>query len=333
MKKQKRKNKITYLCIVAFYLFIVAGINLGFIGRHLQAVLIPVGINMILAMSLNLIVGFLGELTLGHAGFMSVGAYGGSLFAIATADALPDGVRFVLAMAVGAVVAMVFGVIIGIPVLRLKGDYLAIVTLAFGEIIRSVILNLKFTGGAAGLKGTPNDTTLFWVYTVVLVCAVFIGNFTTSQQGRQITAVRDNVIAAEACGVPVTACKLTAFVVAAAFAGVAGVLYSHNISVLTASVFDYNRSIEILVIVVLGGMGSLRGSIISAAVVTLLPEMLRFVGDYRLLIYSVVLIIAMLLGNNRRFAAMWGELKMKLNRRTQKLKSRFGRKKGAVTGE
>ena len=311
MKLKKRKNLITYALIVVFYLGIVVGTATGLIGRHIQAVLIPVGINMILALSLNLIVGFLGELTLGHAGFMSVGAYSGSLFAIATADVLPTLIRFPLAMVVGGLVAGAFGLLIGIPVLRLKGDYLAIVTLAFGEIIRSVIINLKFTGGAAGLKGTPNDTSMLVVYGVVLLSCVAFGNLSTSSHGRAITAIRDNRIAAESGGIAVNKYKLLVFAMAAFFAGVAGVLYSHNISVLNAATFDYNKSIEILVIVVLGGMGSLRGSVIAAAVITLLPELLRFVGDYRLLIYAVVLITVMLLSNNRTFMAVQTTLKMR----------------------
>lgn len=300
-KQQTRKKYITLgsvaLVAVLMYVLCVTGVA----TRQIQSLLVPICINVILAVSLNITVGFLGELTLGHAGFMSVGAYAGCLFSIATADVLPTLVRFPLAMLIGGIVAAVFGIIIGIPVLRLKGDYLAIVTLAFGEIIRSVIINLDFTGGASGLKGTPQDSTFLVAAIVVLITLVIAFNLTQSKQGRAIMALRDNRIAAEAMGINVTYYKLLAFVVAAFFAGVAGVLYGHNLSILQASTFDYNYSIEILVMVVLGGMGSILGSVISAVILTLLPELLRFMQDYRMLIYAVVLIIIMILNSSDSF--------------------------------
>lgn len=187
-------------------------------SRHLQSMLVPICINIILAVSLNLVVGILGELSLGHAGFMSVGAYAGCLFSIAMQEVLPTFVRFPLAMLVGGLVAAVFGIIVGVPVLRLKGDYLAIVTLAFGEIIRSIIINLDFTGGASGLKNTPQDATFAASFVVVMLTLVVILNLVNSKQGRAIMSLRDNTIAAESCGIHVSYYKLMAFVVAAFFA-------------------------------------------------------------------------------------------------------------------
>ncbi len=309
--KTKKSNLITYGIVIALFAVVAVMVFSGMASRHMQSVLVPVCINIILAISLNLVVGFLGELSLGHAGFMSVGAYAGCLFAVYTADFLPMIVRFPIAMLIGGIVAAIFGVIIGIPVLRLSGDYLAIVTLAAGEIIRSLVINVGFTGGAAGLKGTPQDSNFVIAFIVVLITMFVIMNFVDSKHGRAIKAMRDNKIAAEACGVNLKSYKLLAFVLGAFFAGVAGVLYGHNFSILTADVFDYNRSIEILVIVVLGGLGSIRGSIISAVIITVLPEALRSFADYRMLIYAIVLIMMMLLNSSEKGKAIMGKLNFK----------------------
>lgn len=307
-KIQTRKKYISLGVILAASVLMLILNEMGFVSRHLQSMLVPICINIILAVSLNITVGFLGELTLGHAGFMSVGAYAGCLFSIATQDVLPMLVRFPLAMLVGGIVAALFGVLIGIPVLRLKGDYLAIVTLAFGEIIRSIIINLDFTGGASGLKGTPQDSTFLISIVVVFITLIIAFNLKQSKHGRAIMALRDNRIAAEAMGINVTYFRLLAFVIAAFFAGVAGVLYGHNISILQAGTFDYNKSIEILVMVVLGGMGSIVGSVVAAIILTVLPEMLRFLQDYRMLIYAVVLIIIMIFNSSERFAGIRSHL-------------------------
>ena len=307
-KKPLAGNLITLAILCALFVLVLILMEAGALTRHIRSMLVPICINIILAVSLNLTVGFLGELTLGHAGFMSVGAYAGCLFSIAMQDILPTAVRFPLAMLVGGLVAAVFGVLIGIPVLRLHGDYLAIVTLAFGEIIRSVIINLEFTGGAAGLKGTPQDSTFVIAFIVVIITLLVIMNLVNSRHGRAIMAIRDNRIAAEASGINVTYFRMLAFVVAAFFAGVAGVLYGHNLSILSAGTFDYNKSIELLVIVVLGGMGSIHGSVISAIIITVLPEALRELADFRMLIYALVLIVMMLLNASPRFAALKGKL-------------------------
>ena len=307
MKKMlNRKNILTAAFAVALYGLIFLLVQTGALSRHFQSLLVPVGINVILAVSLNLTVGFLGELTLGHAGFMSVGAYAGCLFTLNST--LPMAIKFPLGMLIGGLCAAVFGVIIGVPALRLKGDYLAIVTLAFGEIIRSVVTNLPFTGGAGGLKKIERASNFTIVFIVAIIAIVVISNLVKSRHGRAICAIRDNVIAAESVGINVVYYKLVAFTVAAFFAGVAGVLYGHNLGILKPDTFDFNKSIEILVFVVLGGMGSIRGSIISAVVVTVLPEVLRGMEDYRMPAYAIVLILIMLLNASPRFAALKNRL-------------------------
>ena len=302
-KKTLHNKLLTYGLVAILFGAAVLLNTLGLLSRQMQSLLVPITINIMLAVSLNLAVGFLGELTLGHAGFMSVGAYAGCLFSIAVQDTLPTAIRFPLAMLIGGLVAAVFGLLIGIPVLRLKGDYLAIVTLAFGEIIRSIIINLDFTGGAAGLKGTPQDANYIIGFILVFITLFVIINLVDSRHGRAIMAIRDNRISAEASGINVTNYKIMVFVIAAFFAGIAGVLYGHNLSILTAGTFDYNKSIEILVIVVLGGMGSIRGSVIAAVLITVLPEALRSLKDYRMIIYALLLIIVMILNANPAFNA------------------------------
>ncbi|MEY8382866.1 branched-chain amino acid ABC transporter permease [Christensenellaceae bacterium 44-20] len=317
MKKMlNKKNIFTAIFALAVYGVLFALVQAGALSRHFQSLLVPVGVNIILAVSLNLTVGFLGELTLGHAGFMSVGAYAGCLFTLSST--LPMAIKFPLGMLVGGLVAALFGVIIGIPALRLKGDYLAIVTLAFGEIIRSVVTNLSFTGGAGGLKKIEKASTFTIVFIVAAITVVIISNLVKSRHGRAICAIRDNVIAAESAGINVVYYKLLAFTVAAFFAGVAGVLYGHNLGILKPDTFDFNKSIEILVIVVLGGMGSIRGSILSAIIVTVLPEVLRGMEDYRMLAYAIVLIVIMLLNASPRFAVLKNKLIRKSGKKAKK---------------
>lgn len=308
LKKSTKSNLITYCIMILLFAAATVMVQTGNASRHMQSMLVPICINIILAVSLNLTIGILGDLSLGHAGFMSVGAYSGCLFSIFTKDMLPSAVRFPLSMLIGAIVAAMFGALIGTAVLRLNGDYLAIVTLAFGEIIRSVIINLGFTGGAAGLKGTPQDSTFTIAFIMVMITLIVILNLIYSKHGRAFMAIRDNSIAAEACGVNIKNYKLMAFVISAAFAGIAGVLYGHNLSILTAGTFDYNMSIEILVMVVLGGIGSIRGSVISAIVITILPEALRFMKDYRMLIYAIVLIAVMIFNSSEKTSQIKSKL-------------------------
>lgn len=291
-----KKNIISLAAIVAVYIVIVILVDGNILNRQFKSLLVPIGINIILAVSLNLTTGFLGELSLGHAGFMAIGAYTGSIFTLHAN--LPGGLEFLIGILLGGIVAAIFGVIIGVPVLRLKGDYLAIVTLAFGEIIRSIVNFLGITGGAMGLSKIPRYSNYTWTYAIMIVTLLVIVNLVNSRHGRAIKAIRDNYIAAESIGIKVSRYKIMAFVIAAFFAGIAGVLYGHHLSIVKPGDFDYNKSIEILVIVVLGGMGSIKGSVISAIILTILPEMLRAADDFRMLLYAIVLIAMMLFNSS-----------------------------------
>lgn len=295
------KKLISNIAIAVIVFAIVEGLLYGdLLSRQYRSLLIPVCINIILAVSLNLTTGFLGELTLGHAGFMSVGAYAGALVTM-NLD-LPMIIEFPIALIVGGLVASLFGVIIGVPVLRLRGDYLAIVTLAFGEIIKSIINSMKITNGAMGLSGIElhgNYKHFAFVFVLMIITIFAIRNLVNSRHGRAVCSIRDNYIAAEAVGINVSKFKVLAFVVAAFFAGIAGVIYAHNVGTLKPTTFDYNKSIEILVIVVLGGMGSIKGSVIAAIILTVLPEMLRSADEFRMFLYAVVLIAMMIFNSSQ----------------------------------
>lgn len=345
IKPSTRKNLTTILVMLVVYAIVQTMVAAGLIGSLYKGLLVPVCVYIILALSLNIVVGFLGELSLGHAGFMCVGAYSSSIFSICAQNAIPNSaVRFPLALLAGAFCAMIFGIIVGIPVLRLNGDYLAIVTLAFGEIIKNVAnilyigvdgaglhLSLKdaselhldakgtvILNGAQGISDTPNDSNFTIAFLLTLITIVVIMTLTDSKTGRAIAAIRDNRIAAESIGINIAKYKLIAFVISSVFAGMAGVLYAHNFAVLTATTnnFGYNQSIMALVFVVLGGMGNLRGTVIATAVLYILPELLRkispAVSDYRMLIYSIVLIAMMIFSNNPRVADFAALLKNKL---------------------
>ena len=307
LRKSTVNNLITYAIVALFYIVVTVMIQTGNASRHMQSLLVPICVNVVLAVSLNLVIGFLGELSLGHAAFMSVGAYTGGLLSIYLKNAFPQipvAVRFPISILAGGILAAIFGALVCVVVLRLKGDYLAIVTLAFGEILRSIVINLEFTGGASGLKGVPQNASFTYGIIMVFITLFVIQNLAKSKHGRAIQALRDNTIAATSVGVNATRYKLLVFSVAAFFAGMAGVLYSHNYSILTAGTFDYNYSIEILVMVVLGGIGSVRGSVIAGALIAILPEMLRSLQDYRMLIYAIVLIVMMLFTSNEQLKLM-----------------------------
>ncbi len=322
--KIRVQNAITYAIVIGCYILIQIMMAGGHVNSLLKGILVPLCTYTILAVSLNLTVGILGELSLGHAGFMCAGAFSGAFFNHAMKSVIASNqVRFILALFVGAAVAAVFGIIIGIPVLRLKGDYLAIVTLAFGEIIKNIInvlyvgidgngihvsmkdvasLNMAADGdviikGAQGITGTPKTANFTIGIILVLLTLFIVLNIINSRTGRAIMAIRDNRIAAESVGINITKYKLMAFTISASLAGVAGVLYAHNLATLAATPksFGYNMSIMILVFVVLGGIGNIRGSMIAAVILTLLPEMLRSLNNYRMLIYAIVLIAMMLL--------------------------------------
>ncbi len=276
-------------------------VELGLLNRQYINLLPQLGYYVILAVSLNLVSGFLGELTLGHAAFMSCGAYISSLITLnLNIGWFPS---ILVAMIAGGICAAILSFFFRMAVIRLSGDYLAIVTLALGEIIKSIFNSMNdITGGPQGLKNatyyTDKEHYLF-IYIVVVVCVIFMSCLIKTRLGRAIRAVRDNEIAAEATGVPINRIKVMTFVISAFFAGVAGVIYAHNLNIIKPNYFDYNMSINILLIAVLGGLGSIRGSIISVLVIVLLPEMLRVIGDYRMLIYSMALITIMLFNNSQ----------------------------------
>lgn len=332
MNKRKIVSYAVNLGLVLILYFVLAAlIDAKVINRYYSGIITMMCINMILAVSLNLASGFLGQLVLGHAGFMSVGAYSAALFTIHSG--LPLSVSFPIALVIGGVVAAVFGVIIGVPALRLKGDYLAIITLGFGEIIRVVIINMSFTGGARGLRGIKPLTNFSWVFVIAVLTVMIVFAFIRSRHGRAVISIREDEIAAEASGINTTYYKLLAFIMAAFFAGIAGALYAHHIGVLVPSKFDFNYSVEILVMVVLGGLGSITGSIIAAVVLTILPEALRDFSSYRMLLYSVILICVMLF----KPSGLLGQRELSLTKLPGQIKSllsRFGnsREKTAASG-
>ena len=284
--------------LVVLLFFALQALSAGVLSTYQNKVLLLVGINIILAVSLNVATGYLGQLPLGHAGFMAVGAYTSALFT--KYCTWPEPLAFAAGLALGAAMACIFGILIGIPALRLSGDYLAILTLGFGEIIRITLNNIdnvlgfSLFYGAKGLKNIPKYSDLLSVFLCVVLTCFFIHTMIKSRHGRAVLAIRDNEIAAESCGIQTTYYKVMAFAFSAAFAGLAGGLYAGYLGVLDPASFDFMKSIEILVMVVLGGMGSMRGSILSATVLTILPEALRSVADYRMVLYSVVLILMMI---------------------------------------
>ena len=344
-RKRLINNSITYGMVIAAFVIIQIMKAGGMLSSSLQGLLVPICAYVTMAIALNLVVGISGELSLGHAGFMSVGAFSGMVFNIAMQSVIPVApLRLLCAMLVGAVFAGIAGVIVGVPVLRLRGDYLAIVTLAFGEIIKNIINvlyigvdenGLHFStqneaalglaeGGKAILKGPLGVTTNVKLSTftagfiLVLLAITVVLNLVNSRTGRAVMALRDNRIAAESVGIGATKYKLIAFVTSAVLAGAAGALYAMNYSSVAAKQFDFNASILILVFVVLGGLGNIRGSIIAAALLYVLPELLRDFYDFRMLIYAIVLILVMLATNNPTFKQFFGGLFARLGRGSRK---------------
>jgi len=307
-KVTNKKNIVSLVLIIAVYILLAVLVENKILNRQFRSMIVPIGANIMLAVSLNLVTGFLGELSLGHAGFMAIGAFTGAVFTLNSN--LPGLLEFILAILIGGIVAGLFGFLIGVPVLRLKGDYLAIVTLGFGEIIRSIINSINFPSGldpegvrimrkgTMGLTGIEIYSNYTWIYIATVITIIVIVNIVNSRFGRIMCSIRDNDIASESIGINVSKYKVITFVIAAFFAGVAGVIYAHNFAIMMPTEFDYNRSINILVFVVLGGMGSIRGSIIAAILLTVLPEFLRETSQYRMLIYSVLLIGMMIFNNS-----------------------------------
>ena len=344
ISKSTRSNFITYLMVIAAFVILQVMLSTGSLSSLVKGQLVPICAYIVMAISLNLVVGISGELSLGHAGFMSVGAFSGIIAMTCLLQVIPSkGICLFLAMIIGGLMAAIAGVIVGVPILRLSGDYLAIVTLAFGEIIKSIVNNLyvgldsaglhfallkntlqmeagatTILNGPMGATGVKTASTLTAGFLLIMFCLIVIFNLTNSKSGRAIMALRDNKIAAQSVGISVTKYKLMAFVVSAAMAGMAGTLFAMNFTTLVATKFDFNTSILVLVFVVLGGLGNMRGSIIAAALLTVLPELLRSFADYRMLIYAIVLILMMLITNNPT-------LKNMLMRATAKVKGVFAK--------
>lgn len=346
LKKTTVQDFITYAGVILIYIIVSVMMSKGMISRSLKGQLVPICCYIVMAVSLNLTVGILGELSLGHAGFMSVGAFSGIVAAMCLQRVVANpALCLIAALFTGAVFAAIVGALIGIPVLRLKGDYLAIVTLAFGEIIKELVnclivgvddeglhiifnvtgaksaadLNLAEGGrvlikGAQGATGTATIANFTAGFILIMITLIIVLNLIRSRSGRAIMALRDNRIAAESIGINVTAYKMMAFVTSAALAGSAGALYGLNFSNLAATKFDFNTSILVLVFVVLGGLGNIRGSIIAAAVLTILPEALRGFSDYRMLIYAIILIVVMLGTNNAQLKSLLTKLVPKSNK-------------------
>lgn len=345
MKKTKKtlvSNLITYGIVIAAFVVCQILIQNGQMTRSFKGQLVPICVYVVMAVSLNLTVGISGELSLGHAGFMSVGAFTGAIVStwmLAAFQLENTTIRLIISMLCGGVTAGIAGVLIGIPVLRLRGDYLAIVTLAFGEIIRNVLnclyvsldggmmhigfLNPNLPGtlivnGPIGATGIAKISTFGMGFALILFTLFVVLNLVNSRAGRAIMACRDNRIAAESVGIPVTKYKMMAFVVSAVLAGMAGALFGLNFSTVTASKFKFDTSILVLVFVVLGGIGNIRGSVIAATVLTVLPELLRAFADYRMLVYAIVLILVMLLTNSPILSNLTAKLYPKFHKRAKK---------------
>ena len=318
--KTFRSNALIYAVVIVAFVVMSVMSSQGMLGSAVKGYLIPICAYIVLAVSLNLLVGVCGELSLGHAGFMGIGAFSGILIAAITAQSIPNPiVRLAIAMAFGGLIAGVVGFLVGIPVLRLRGDYLAIVTLAFGEIMKNVINNMyvgiddkgfhfsistsavtlgeggtMIIKGAMGASGIQKISTFGMGFALILFTLFVVLNLINSKEGRAIKAIKENRIAAESVGINVTAFRMKAFVVSAILAGMAGALFALNYSAVKAAKFDFNASINILVFVVLGGMGNILGSVIAATVLYILPDAMRGLEDYRMIIYAIVLIVVML---------------------------------------
>ena len=288
-------NKIVLFALILLSL-LVSVFQTGLNPYYFQ-VIMYIGINIILSSSLNLINGFAGQFSLGHAGFMALGGYATAVvtrsFGVVSGSA-ESFFLFPIALITGGAVAAFAGLLVGIPTLRLRGDYLAITTLGFGEIIRVIIQNLEFLGGARGFTGIPKLTNFFWVFSVVSIVVFMIANLVHSSYGKGFLALRDDEIAAQAMGINTTKYKVIAFVTGAFFAGIAGGLYAHFVTYINPAQFSFIKSIEIVVIVIIGGMGSIAGVIIAAVLLTILPEVLRGIAEYRMVIYSLLLIFIMI---------------------------------------
>lgn len=283
--------------LAGIILAVVASQFAGYFNRYHLGVVIDIGINIILAVSLNLINGHTGQFSLGHAGFMAVGGYTAAKITLVCGPLLPEPLQpllFLVALVAGGLFASLAGLAVGVPSLRLRGDYLAIVTLGFGEIIRVIAQNTEAVGAASGLTGIPKETGIGWTFGLAFVTIYVVATLVNSTYGRGFIAVSDDEVAASSMGINPVRYKVTAFVIGAFFAGIAGGLYAHHKQFLAPTAFDFLKSIDIVVMVILGGMGRTAGVIIAAILLTLLPEALRSFADYRMIIYALLIIILMI---------------------------------------
>ena len=336
--KNTRTSALTYLVVIVAFVIMQSLSSMGMLKSSVSGYLVPVCCYIVLAVSLNLLVGVCGELSLGHAGFMGIGAFTGIVIAgLLKGRVDSDVLRLICAMIGGGILAGVMGFLIGIPVLRLRGDYLAIVTLAFGEILKNLIGNMYvgtddrgfhfaistramelreggtfFIAGPKGATGVEKLASFPMGFVLILLTLFVVLNLVNSKEGRAIKAIKENRIAAESVGINVTAFRMKAFVVSAFLAGMAGALFGLNFSSITAPKFNFNTSIHILVFVVLGGMGNILGSVISATVLYVLPEAMRELEDYRMILYAVVLIVVMLFTWSPKFKDLVAIAKSKL---------------------
>lgn len=291
MKVLNKNNTITLIIIIIIYALVQVLLFTGIISSFYEITIATICINTILAVSLNLVTGFTGQFSLGHAGFMSIGAYAGALINMRMNSTL----GFLIGVLAGAVLALIVGVLIGIPTLRLKGDYLAIATLGMAEIIRVIFLNMDdITNGAAGLNGIPRYTNWMWLFIFTVLTLVIINNFVKSSQGRACISIREDEIAAESMGINTTKYKVMAFATGAFFAGIGGALYSSYFYFISPSIFSFQKSIDILVIVVFGGMGSITGSVIAAILLAIITTLLQSYSELRMIIYALLLISIMI---------------------------------------
>lgn len=358
LSKFARTNIQAYGMIILAFVILYPMLSAGMINNSISGQLVPICAYIVMAISLNLTVGFLGELSLGHAGFMSVGAFSGVITVAFMKNLITvQPLMLLAAVIVGGIVAGIAGLIIGIPVIRLRGDYLAIVTLAFGEIIKNII-NCLYVGvdksgihvsmssvealgveasnvvlkGPQGAVGITKIATFGSGILLILFSLFVVLNLINSKTGRAVTAIRDNRIAAESVGINITKYKLTAFIISAMIAGMAGALYAMNFSTIAAKKFDFNTSILILVFVVLGGMGNIPGSILATTLLYMLPELLREFSDYRMLIYAIVLILVMLATNNEKLKQRLAKIRVR-NGAAKKHNPELAKGEGGASGE
>lgn len=333
MPKEKKISYLINLAGVLILFFLLYGLfQSGILGTrtaYIKGICTTACYTIVLVSSLNLLVGFMGEFSLGHAGFMSVGAYASAIVTTALAGkGIPDIGLFLIALITGGIAAALTGVAVGIPALRLRGDYLAIVTVAFAEIIRVAFCNFQITGGGRTLSGITKLSDFYWCFWVMVICVTIMYMYVRSRFGRMVIAIREDYIAAAASGINVTFYKVLTFTVSAFFAGVGGAMYAHYMTAMIPTNFNFNYSAEMLTEVIIGGTGSLTGSIIGAAFLSSLPELMRQFANYRMLAYSVVLVLVMIF----KPGGIFGTWEFSL---TRALKSLTGKKaeKGGVKNE